>query len=141
MDRGRRSSRNVPRQRSLLQRDWPGLRLHVPAQLPPARRYHFCCLKKAWKSKLEQQRKRRLGEVYKTAESRSPLFVNFYALGFTCLTQPCSHDEPSCFSQGSLPRRLGAKSSQSFFQEPPDKRMTRIGMGGPKTRAIFEEVL
>ena len=24
---------NVPRQRSLLQRDWPGLRLHVPARL------------------------------------------------------------------------------------------------------------
>ena len=35
----------------------------------------------------------------------------------------------------------GQIKPEFFLQEPPDKRMTRIGMGGPKTRAIFEEVL
>ena len=63
MDRGRRSSRNVPRQRSLLQRDWPGLRLHVPAQLPHkssiSSQISFLLFKEGLepRSKLEQQRK------------------------------------------------------------------------------------
>ena len=62
MDRGRRSSRNVPRQRSLLQRDWPGLRLHVPAQLPHkssiSSQISFLLFKEGLepRSKLEQQR-------------------------------------------------------------------------------------
>jgi len=34
----------------------------------------------------------------------------------------------------------GQIKSAFFLQELPDKRMTKIGMGGPKTRAIFEEV-
>ena len=63
MDCGRRSSRNVPRQRSLLQRDWPGLRLHVPAQLPHkssiSSQISFLLFKEGLepRSKLEQQRK------------------------------------------------------------------------------------
>ena len=77
MDRGRRSSRNVPRQRSLLQRDWPGLRLHVPAQLPHkssiSSQISFLLFKEGLepRSKLEQQRKQvfKTTEVYKTAES------------------------------------------------------------------------
>ena len=27
-----------------------------------------------------------------------------------------------------------------FLQQPPDKRMTRIGVGGPQNQSIFEEV-
>ena len=137
MDRGRRSSRNVPRQRSLLQRDWPGLRLHVPAQLPHkssiSSQISFLLFKEGLepRSKLEQQRKqvfkadleplrytRPLNHMY---YDLSPLFVNLCAWLHLFLTQPCSHDEPSCFSQGSPQLRLwrlkciGAKSSQSFF--------------------------
>ena len=63
MDRGRCSTRNVPRQRSLLQRDWPGLRLHVPARLAHkssiSSQISFLLFKEGLepRSKLEQQRK------------------------------------------------------------------------------------
>ena len=57
------STRNVPRQRSLLQRDWPGLRLHVPARLAHkssiSSQISFLLFKEGLepRSKLEQQRK------------------------------------------------------------------------------------
>ena len=63
MDRGRCSTRNVPRQRSLLQRDWLGLRLHVPARLAHkssiSSQISFLLFKEGLepRSKLEQQRK------------------------------------------------------------------------------------
>ena len=79
----------------------------------------------------------------------SPLFVNFYALGFTCSWHNHAHTmslhalakAPSPTQALKIKMYRGQIKPEFFLQEPPDKRMTRIGMGGPKTRAIFEEVL
>ena len=165
MDRGRCSTRNVPRQRSLLQRDWPGLRLHVPARLAHkssiSSQISFLLFKEGLepRSKLEQQQKqvfkadleplrytRPLNHRY---YDLSPLFVNFYALGFICSWHNHAHTmglhalakAPSPTQALKIKMYRGQIKPEFFLQEPPDKRMTRIGMGGPKTRAIFEEVL
>ena len=79
----------------------------------------------------------------------SPLFVNFYALGFTCSWHNHAHTmglhalakAPSPTQALKIKMYRGQIKPEFFLQEPPDKRTTRIGMGGPKTRAISEEVL
>ena len=88
-DRGRCSTRNVPRQRSLLQRDWPGLRLHVPARLAHkssiSSQISFLLFKEGLepRSKLEQQRKQVFKADLEPLRYTRPLNHRYIYISFT----------------------------------------------------------